>query len=107
MKKIIAKITGMMKYFKYLGKLVQALKILTDIIPQIMILVPEENRGALEKLVETLNSVSEAIEKAEKFLEKFGIDTSIDDEEEIAGTAKSSRSIEDNIKKLEAVAKGL
>ena len=100
MTKFLAKLTGTYKYFKYLGKLVQALKILSNIIPQIMIFIPEEHKAAVQGLVETLDKIAEGIEKAEEFLNKLGINTDVDDE------ARATRSLEDNIKALDGVARG-
>ena len=106
MTKFLAKLTGTFKYFKYLGKLVQALKLLTNIIPQIMIFIPEENKAPLESLIETLDKVADAIEKAEKFLNKLGIDTSVEDEtEEDEVTEKAPRTLEQNVEKLSKIAR--
>lgn len=83
-KRICAKIAGLARYLKYMGKLIQALKVVSAVMPQIALLVPEKQE-TLTNLAETLTNITGKMETTEKYLNEMGVVTTTETLQRKAG----------------------
>ena len=75
-KKIFAKLSGALKYLKYYGRLLQTLKTVSAIIPQLAALVADEkNKSKIDELSVSLTKIITAMDTTEKYLNDLGIET--------------------------------
>lgn len=98
-KKLVAKITGLFKYLRHLGQLIQTLKVIHNILPQISVLLPETNQQTISDITSSLATIVDSMEKTEVFLNSVGIATTTEEVSE-----KSEKTIEDNAKVLRGIA---
>jgi len=100
LKKVIAKITGLFKYLRHLGQLIQTLKVISNILPQISVLLPEANQQTISDITSSLTTIVDSMEKTEVFLNSVGIATTTDLDEVVE---RSEQTLENNVAALKAI----
>ena len=78
LKKLWAKICGLTKYLVYMGKVIQTLKIVAGLMPQIAMMVKPEQQKAFGKLAEVLQNITGKLETTEKYLNEMGVQTTVE-----------------------------
>ena len=74
-KKLWTKLAGITKYLVYMGKIVQVLKIVSTVMPQIALMVKPEQKETLTELAEVLSNITGKLETTEKYLNEMGVAT--------------------------------
>lgn len=74
--KLWAKICGLTKYLVYMGKVIQALKVLAGLMPALAAMAKPEQQKIFDDLAETLGSITGKLEITEKYLNEMGVQTS-------------------------------
>ena len=74
-KKLWAKLAGITKYLVYMGKIVQALKIVSTVMPQIALMVKPEQQKTFTELADVLSNITGKMETTEKYLNEMGVAT--------------------------------
>lgn len=85
LKKLWAKICGLTKYLVYMGKVIQALKIISGLMPQIAAMVKPEQQKTFEQLSGVLANIAGKMETTEKYLNDMGVVTSTEGLQKRAG----------------------
>lgn len=75
LKKLWAKLCGLTKYLVYMGKVIQTLKIVAGLMPQIAAMVKPEQKQTFEQLAGVLSSIAGKMETTEKYLNEMGVAT--------------------------------
>lgn len=100
-KKICAKIAGVAKYLVYMGKLIQALKVLAGIMPQLASMVKPEQQKVVGEIAETLNKIAGKMEVTEKYLNDMGVVTSTEGLQKRAGEKLTIRRASNMLSKID------
>ena len=74
--KLWAKICGLTKYLVYMGKVIQALKVISGILPTLAAVAKPEQQKVFSDIANVLVSITGKLEDTEKYLNEMGIQTS-------------------------------
>lgn len=75
LKKLWAKLCGLTKYLVYMGKVIQALKIIAGLMPTIAAMVKPEQQKTFGQIADVLQSITGKLETTEKYLNDMGVTT--------------------------------
>ena len=100
LKKLWAKICGLTKYLVYIGKVIQALKVISNMLPMLAAMAKPEQKKTFDQIAEVLQSITGKLENTEKYLNDMGIATGT---EELQTRSGEKLTVKRSIKMLEKI----
>ena len=85
LKKLWAKICGLTKYLVYMGKVIQALKVISNVMPMLATMAKPEQKQTFDQISDVLQSITGKLEGTERYLNEMGVVTSTEGLQKRAG----------------------
>ena len=102
--KLWAKICGLTKYLIYIGKVIQALKVISNMLPMLAAMAKPEQKKTFDQIAEVLQSITGKLENTEKYLNEMGVATST---EELQTRSGEKLTVKRGVKMLEKIDVGM
>lgn len=102
LKKLWAKLAGITKYLVYMGKIIQTLKIVAGLMPQIAAMVKPEQQKTFGKIADVLQSIAGKMETTEKYLNDMGVATNTEELQKRAGEKLTPRRATKMLQQIDA-----
>lgn len=100
LQKLWAKICGLTKYLIYIGKVIQALKVISNMLPMLAAMAKPEQKKTFDQIAEVLQSITGKLENTEKYLNEMGIATGT---EELQTRSGEKLTVKRGVKMLEKI----